>query len=499
MLLTSALSKSWSQTACATASVKTGPEGSEVLDQSPDSQGTQSLATLPDGPSIDSLPESRSLLLAAIFLSQSVEANPGDNRANSSQVSSFTRVLGSLNLLKTWRRVETAIDYRGGGYLSEGEGSTSRGQLQQLQAAQRVFWPKTALTISDSLGNIPGGTFGSAWFGGASAYNLGTTSVGASLAPDPGIDQFIGSAGFAGFGQRTLANLSLAELTQSLTTRSSVTVAGAYGISDYWGNSPNFIDSAQFSALANYGYRLTPRSEIGVVYGYRSFHFPEKDAGNISTNVAQFDYSRIFSRRLQMQVGAGPEFSRIITPLSALGKEVNYVTNQVNVSAFGSLAYRLRRATMALSYDRLVTNGAGLFAGANTNLAEFSLSRRLLTSWQATVDAGYVGLTRIDQSVSLIPGDSYQYGFAGAAIRRRFGRFNLLASYQYNDESVDTYFCQANHPCNHLVQRNVVLFGIYWHSRPIHLDSGGGQSGEADSPDSSESNTSHFHVPSSDN
>jgi len=464
--------------------------GSQTADNPPSSQTS--------GASINPLPESRSLFMAGIYLSESLESIPGDNQGNSTQVFSFTRALGSLNFLKINRRFETALDYRGGGYFRDGASlGFTQGELQQLQATQRILWSKTALTLSDSLGNFPGGSFGSTWFGGASAYTLGSTSVSAPSVPL--IADFIGTSNFVGFGQAALNNISLLELTQSLTRRSSLTLAGAYGFTDYWGNNRNFINSQQISTLVNYGHQLTPRSEIGLIYGYRTFHFPERNAGDIATQVTQVAYLRSLSRRLRMQVGAGPEFSRIITPITVLGLQVNLVTNQINVSASGSLAYRVRATEMALSYDRLVTNGSGVFAGANTDIVQSSVNRQLKRSWEVTFDAGYVRLSRIQRSQALVPGNSYQYGFAGAGIRKKFGQFNLLASYQFNDESFNTSVCQVIQSCNRVSQRHVGLIGIYWHTRPIRLDSGGGQGGEAEPTDGQEPSTNDSHAPRSDN
>jgi hypothetical protein len=495
-LLTVAASPAWSQANSVLLSVESNADAVAVPEHA--DAGSQTSDSTPQryGPSIDPLPESRSLFLAGLYLAQGLETYPGNNQANSSQVSGFARALGSLDFLKIGHRFETAIDYRGGGFFNEDSGYTR--QLQQLQATGRFFWQKTALTLSDSLGNYPGGSFGSSWFGGASAYNLGSTSVSASLPPDPGLAEFIGSSNF-GIGQNTLTNVALAELTESLTKRSSVTVAGAYGIGEYFGENPGFINSRQVSALVNYGHVLTPRSEIGVVYGYRSFQFPEKSGGHTATQVAQFTYSRILSRRLQLQAGAGPEFSRVITPLNIPNVGVaNVLTHQINVSAYGAVAYSRRNATMTLSYYRLVTSGSGLFGGANSDVVQFSLGRRLFRSWQASFDAGYVRLVAIQQSVSLVPGNSYQYGYAGVAIRRKLGQFHVLASYQFNDESFNTSFCAAIHNCS-LSQRNVGLVGIYRHTRPIHLDHGSGHPLGAGTIDNDRSNTDDSDVPSSNN
>jgi hypothetical protein len=496
-----ALSASWAQTTIPPQPIEVQSDDWAPADQDAASQIMQRTpVSQPDGPFLDPLPESRSLFLAGVYVSDSLETNTIDSIPNSTQIYSFTRILGSLNYLRIRPRSETAIDYRGGGYFREGAGSSHK-QLQHLQAGQRFLWPKTALTLSDSFSNLPGGSFGSEWFGGASAYDLGTTVLGAALAPDPGIAAFVGATSVGGFGQQTIRNLTVVDVTHVLTRRSSFAVAGAYGLTDYLDDNPHFINDQQISTLASYDYTLSPLSGIGVVYGFRSFHFPEAYSGNIVTQVVQLDYSRRLSRRLRMQAGAGPEFSRIVTPAQVPGvtppQYVNLLTHQINVSAFASLAYSVRRATFGVSYDRLVTNGSGLYAGANTNIAQMSISRSFQRAWTGNFDAGYVRLSRIGQSQALVPGNSYQYGFVGFGMRRRLRRINIFGSYQFNVESFNTSFCNTP-ACTGLARRNTALIGIDWHTRPFHLDSGNSREEKPDATEDNTPNINDSQVPPSD-
>jgi hypothetical protein len=442
------------------------------------------------GSFIDPLPEARSLFLGGFYLAQGLEASVGNN----SQIYGSTRALGTLDFLKIGRHFEAAVDYRGG--IADGVDSAgSHHFLQQMQATGRKFWQKTALTVSDSLGDYPGGSFGSTWFGGASAYNLGSTSLSATLPADPGIASFTGS-NTLGSGPNRLNNVALVELTDTLTARSQVTVAGSYGLDEYFGSTPGFINSHQYAGLVNYGYQLSPRTEIGALYGYRYTLFPRESAGNIGTHVTQFTYSRSLSRNSTLQFGVGPEFSYVSTIFNFFSVPLIAATSQVNVSAYSAWAYRRKNATVTASYDRSVTSGSGIFAGANSDLAELSLGRQILRSWQASFNLGYTRLTQIQEISLLVPGNSYQFGFAGVAISRRLGPFRVLASYQFNDESSDTSFCTVSKNCN-LSQRHTALIGITWHTRPIHLDHGSGQPSEIGpiNNDGSEANNSHVTAP----
>jgi hypothetical protein len=67
--------------------------------------------------------------------------------------------------------------------------------------------------------------------------------------------------------------------------------------------------------------------------------------------------------------------------------------------------------------------------------------------------------------------NTYDYGFAGAGMRRNLGRhFKVYASYQFNELSFDTSFCGSTGPCSRISQRHVGTVGLDWIPRPIRLD-----------------------------
>jgi len=129
----------------------------------------------------------------------------------------------------------------------------------------------------------------------------------------------------------------------------------------------------------------------------------------------------------------------------------------------------LRAATLFGSYVRHVTSGSGLFAGANSDVAEFSVAPRAFKTWGARMDAGFVNLTRLGQSSPAIAGPAYRYGFLGAGVSRTLGRnLSMVASYQFNEESFDVAVSTTDHAG--LVQRHSGLIGLYWHTRPRRME-----------------------------
>ena len=66
---------------------------------------------------------------------------------------------------------------------------------------------------------------------------------------------------------------------------------------------------------------------------------------------------------------------------------------------------------------------------------------------------------------------SYNYGFAGGGVRRRFGRaFNAFMTYQFNELSFNESYCTTSSPCNRISHQQNITFGLDWTPRPIRLD-----------------------------
>jgi hypothetical protein len=407
-----------------------------------------------------------------LFVSQSVEQQSTASLADSSQFSFATRVSGSVDLLKFWHRSITTLDYVGGGIFY---GVNSIQSIQQLNLSHRFLGRRRQLTLAGSLSSYPTGNFGFSSFGGAGLYDLVFAGTGAGMQAGPGLADFLGANSLAGVGQAShLNSVVLGEFTQILTARSLLTVAGGYGITHYFGESDNLINNSQFSALARYSYQLSSRSEVGAIYGYRAFQFPLASDGQVQTQLVQGMYQRQLSRRMSFAAGAGPEFTRLRRRYELQDGPIQVkfyaTTNQINVSAFALLNYRLRRSGLTLSYNRLVTSGSGLAAGANTDVVRFFAGLPISHLWQSSFNAGYVRQSFIGQNAFGTTQPPYQNGYVGVGVRRAFGRhLNFVASYQLNTSSSNGFCVQLN-GCGNTVRRQSFLVGLSMGLRPIRLE-----------------------------
>jgi hypothetical protein len=421
-----------------------------------------------DQPSLEPRASARSYLIPGVHVSEAVDSNVS-NAANSPSINSVTRALGSLTLQKLWRRYDVALDYVGGGAFYSQRG-TNNAQLQQLDADQRFLWRTGQLAIRDSFSYLPEGSFGYGSFGGAGALSGMGGVVGGGIS-----NNFFGPGQFASLGQQPrISNVALADITESLNPRSSVTLAGSYGLVHFTNN--NFgvinnqlvtaINSQQVTAQAGYSYQLNHKDQIGLVYGYQDFSYPSSIGTSFNTNLVNVLYGHRISGRMDLVLGGGPQLTQIHNPL--LGS-----SRRLSASGRASLRYRFPKTSVRLSYDHFNNNGSGFFVGASSDVARLDATRPIGRLWSGTANLGFTHNNRLVANplgIGVSAG-SYDYLYAGGAMRRQLGRnFGLLISYQFNNLWFDSSFCGATTPCSRTSQRHVAAVGLDWHPHPIRLD-----------------------------
>jgi len=405
----------------------------------------------------------RSFLQPGVHISQSVDSNV-NGATGSSSLTGVTRALGSLELQRLWSNYQTSMSYIGGGafYSSRGASTT---QLHQLELDQRVLWRTGELAFRDSFSYLPEGSFGYGAYGGAGS--IGSLGGSGGLAGGGlGGSSFFGPGQFASIGQQPrISNTALVQATESLNPRSSVTLTGSYGLVHYLDNTVGFFNSRQIAGQAGYNYQLNRNDQVALVYGFQSFRYPTTLGSNFTTHVINALYGHRISGRMDMVVGGGPQITLINNALT--GSDT-----RVSVSGRASLRYRFPTTSLSLSYDHFNTSGSGLFAGATSDVARFSLNHPFSRVWNMNSDVGYTHNTRI-QAVTAVNAKSYDYLYMGAGLHRQLGRnFSAYVSYQFNYLLFDgsTACGTSSTTCSSNSQRHVGLIGLDWHPHPIRID-----------------------------
>ena len=441
-----------------------------------------------DMPNLEPHAAPLSYLQAGAHLSESVSSNL-QNALGGSDTSTISNGLGSLELQRLWSNYDLSLDYLGGvGYYNvNGIGLK---QIEELGVHQKITWKRGELGIRDAFSYQPEGTFGSAY-----------GSIGAAGAGLSGDNTFESGQGLGALGQvPRILNLSLLDIVENLTPKSSITLTGGYAFVHFLENEPNtgnsFIGNSQVSGEVGYDRLLGPHDQAALVYGYQGFQF--STGVTFHSHVIQLMWGHRISGRMDFLIGAGPQFTQLnhvpavvtnltsadtIPPCEVSDGTLECPTNDFRLGVAGraSLRYRFPKVSLDLTYDHYLTSGSGFFAGAESDIARLSATRPLGRIWSAFSDIGYSRNSRVTpltctagSTTAGCPGVSanvYQYGFAGLGLRRNFGRnFKAFASYQFNELAFDSSYCGATGACSRISQRHVGTIGVDWIPRPIRLD-----------------------------
>ncbi len=457
-----------------------------------------------DLPSLEPHAAPLSYLQPGATFNESGSTNAGNNLGGGTNFTSVTRGLGSVTLRRLWSNYDLALDYMGGaGYYSlQGQGWKL---LQQMDIDQRISWKRGNLSLRDSFSYLPEGNFGASYgaLGSAGISSLGETSF----------SSFFGGAALGTFGLAPrIMNVSVVDISEMLSPKSAVTAAGGYALTHFYGSDTttgtSFIGTSQVSAQAGYNRILTPHTQMALVYGYQGFDFSVEGAA-FHSHVIQGMYGHRISGRMDLVLGAGPQITETNTQTAVCNNPALTPSNCIpfgatlvaapsqqtllGVAAQGRLRYQFTRTSLDLSFQRFETAGSGLFAGAETNIIRLSASRPISRVWNGFADIGYSINDRLQpltqeqliqcslQQPGVTPVNpvicpannamSYNSGFAGAGVRRRFGHdFNAFLSYQFNELAFGQSYCTPGTRCDRISNTQTVTFGVDWTPRPIRLD-----------------------------
>lgn len=436
-----------------------------------------------DQPGLEPHAAALSYIQPGATVSETADSNIGGT-PGSTTFRSVSRGLGSLTLQRLWSHYDLAAQYMGGAayYNEKGIGWKA---MQQMDLDQKIMWKRGQLSLRDSFSYLPEGNFGAAY---GSLGSQGIASLG-----NTAFSSFWGGSNLGTLGLVSrISNVSLVDVSQFLTPKSSVTAAGGYALTHFYGNDPitggAYLDNTQIAGQVGYNRLLTPHTQLALMYGYQGFDFSSV-ASAFHSHIIQAMYGHRISGRMDLLIGAGPQITNIkfcsLFVGTCLGPEVT--DRRIGVAGQARLRYQLSKTALSLTYERYETSGSGLFAGAQTDLAHLSAQRPLSRVWSGFIDAGYARNSRVEPLTPLqastcggtgqppCPGvnaKTFNYGFAGLGLHRAFGHdFHGFVSYQFNQLAFDNSYCAAGIPvCNRLSNRHTATVGLDWTPRPIRID-----------------------------
>jgi hypothetical protein len=434
-----------------------------------------------DLPSLEPHAAPLSYIQPGATFSESADSNI-NNTLGTSSFNSISRGLGSVTLKRLWSNYDLGLDYIGGVayYDVSGQGFKA---LQQADVDQKVTWKRGQLSLRDSFSYLPEGNFGGAY---GSTGSQGIESLGNTVFSSFWGGNALGTVGIA----ERLLNVSLVDISENLTPKSSITAAAGYGFMHFYANDPAtglpYLNSSQISAQAAYDRTLNAHTQVALVYGYQAFDFSFAGTA-FHTHVLQAMYGHRISGRMDLLIGAGPQLTLIDSHgdvCSLPGLQIQFCIleggtltptttkdTRLGVAGQARLRYKFPRTSLALSYERFETSGSGFFAGAQSDIARLSAERPLTRVWSAFADIGFSRSARLQDIVSGLPARTYTEGFLGGGVHRAIGHdFHAFGSYQFNELSFDQSLCQAGTACSRISNRHVITLGLDWTPRPIRID-----------------------------
>ncbi len=419
-----------------------------------------------DEPTLELRTASRSFVSPALQVSGSADTNAG-NALGTTGLEGISRVLGALDLQQLWPKSDLFLEYLGGGAFYTNPFYVRQLQAAGLEAVTR--WRTGQLTLRDAFSYLPDGSFSVGAFGALPGLGLATGGMGNGMAGGvlPGTQSF-GNGQFGAIGDiPRLANTAILDVVQALTPKSAITVAGAFSNAHFFDNPELLINSDEVTVEGGYSHLLARHDQIGVVYAFQLFQFPQETGGQIYNHIVNLRWSHTITGRMSLIAGAGPQYTDL---------EVGGNYSHWSVSARVQLRYKLGHASMIASYEKFTSAGSGFFLGANTQAARFGYTRPLGRTWEFYGDLAYsynAELQLPEPAIGAIGATSYNEGSGGAVLRKHLGRtYDFFAAYRFGELAFNnqTSFGGLAGPPGRIAQRQVGAVGVEWHPTPTRIE-----------------------------
>jgi len=413
-----------------------------------------------DEPGLDLHTATRSFISPALQVSESADTN-GGNKIGGTALESVTRVLGAFDLQQFWPKSDLFLEYLGGGAFYSSPYRAKQLQAAGLEAVTR--WRTGQATLRDSFSYLPDGSFSVGTFGGVPGFGLatggGTGALGGGL---PGAHLF-GSGQLGSIGDiPRLANTAILDAVQAINPVSAVTAAVGFSNAHFYDPTNTLLNSDQVTVEAGYSHLISRHDQIGVIYAYQLFQFPEDTGGQFYNHIVNLRLKHHITGRMSLTAGAGPQYTVM---------EQGGYSNRWSLSARVLLNYKFTHSSMSATYEKFTSTGSGFFAGANTQAARLLYTRPLGRTWDFYGDLSYSHNKKL-QGVPIggLNAASYDEGSAGAVFRKHLGRtYEFFAAYRFSEVAfnVPVTFSGSTGRISH---RNVGSIGVEWHPTPTRIE-----------------------------
>jgi hypothetical protein len=370
-------------------------------------------------------------------------------------------VLGALDLQQFWPKSDLFLEYLGGGAFYGSPYEVKQLHAAGLEAVTR--WRTGQMTLRDSFSYLPDGSFSVGTFGGVPGFDLATGGgAGIQNGGLPGSHLFgSGQLGSVGDIPR-LANTAILDAVQAINPRSAITAAGGFSNAHFYDSTNTLLNSDQVTVEGGYSHLLSRHDQIGAIYAFQLFQFPQNTGGQIFNHVVNVRWSHTITGRMSFIAGAGPQYTDL--------QQGGYVKHW-SVSARVQLRYKFARSSMVATWEKFLSSGSGFFAGADTQAARLGYQRPMGRTWVLYGDLSY-SHNRTLQNVLVggVNAASYDEGSASAVFRKHLGRtYEFFAAYRFSEVAFNVPVSLSG-ASGRISQRHVGTIGVEWHPTPTRIE-----------------------------
>jgi hypothetical protein len=413
-----------------------------------------------DEPSLELHTATRSFISPGLQVSETADSN-ASNSLNTSDVASISRVLGSLDLQQFWQKSDLFLEYVGGGAFYSNPYYVRQMHDAGMEAVTR--WRTGQVTLRDAFSYLPDGSF-NVGFGGVPGFGIATGASLGGLGSVPG--ERLNNE--AGGNTPRLANNAILDVVQAINPVSAITMVGAFGNAHFYDPTHTLLNSDQITAQGGYSHLLNRHDQLGVVYAFQLFQFPQNSGGQIFNHVVNLRWSHSISGRLSFLGGIGPQYTDVQNGIPEI--------KHWSVSGRAQLRYKFAHSSMVASYEKFTSAGSGLFAGADTQVARIGYTRPLGRTWEFYGDMGYSHNKKLQDSSLGSSAGSFDDGSAIAVFRKHIGRsYEFFTAYRFSELAFDQTTCVPNGvltgtTCGRFSQRHSGTIGVQWHPTPTRIE-----------------------------
>lgn len=375
----------------------------------------------------------------------------GTGAFGTSTVDPVTTLSGLFTFHHIWSHYDFDAQYAGSGFIYN-QKSALNTSAHQFSFSQRINGRRSSFLLTDMVTYLPESSFGYARLPGFNNFGTGGYGLGGLYGGQGNLDtNFLPGQSLLTGPSSQVGNSVVGEYDYQTSPLSSWTFTGSYLLLRFPNSS--FIEDNTGIFRIGYNRALTPKSSMGLSYQGGIFRYGSS-GGDFTNHEVTVLYSRTLSKRLGLELGAGPQFN----VFSETGQSTN-----VGWQANGTLNYQLQRASVGLNYWHYTSAGSGVYVGAQTDDVGLYFATALSRLWSVNSDMGY-SYNKSLQSGNLPGyGNSYNSWYGYINLNRTLNRsMSMFFSYNLQQQLANVPTCVGN-ACGTFYTQQYFSFGFNWH------------------------------------